>query len=284
MTATRGWPPSPSDGPGAHADGGVESDDARSLPLDGGGGVAAADAQHDLGEDRTEADYDRPGGAGAAHHGSATCVKVEVGARLAPSDAGTPTAAGEGGEALPVPSDAGDGDARPVTSGSRPLEKGTEADDGLPSFSPDVAESPAGPDDEQGPEGAVTPSPNGETPLINDGLSLLPLADETRGIDDQDGGTRTPEVGGEGLARYEGAAAVGAPPPGVVSPPAVTVFGGGLGAAIGPGSPGDAIVAHPVEVSESDSDLEAPLEAPTPTAPAAPMDDDVRQSAGGALQ
>ena len=125
-----------------------------------------------------------------------------MGARLAPSDAGTHAAADEGGEALPVPSDADDGDTRPVTSGSRPFEERTEADDGLPSFSPDGAtlESPAGPDDEQGPEGVVTPSPNGETPLINDGLFLLSLADETREIDGQDEGTRTPEVGGGGFA------------------------------------------------------------------------------------
>ena len=94
---------------------------------------------------------------------------------------------------------------------------GTEADDGLPSFPPDVAtpENPAGPDDEQGPEGAV---PDDGAPLINDGLSLLSLMDETRGIDGQDEGTRTPEVGGGGLAMYEGAAGVGAPPPGVISP------------------------------------------------------------------
>ena len=132
--------------------------------------------------------------------------------------------------------------------------------------------------------GQFPPSPNGETPLINSGLSLLSLADETRGVEGQDEGTRTPEVGGGGFATYEGAAAACALPPGVVSPPAVTVFGGGLGAAIGPGNAGDANVAHPVEVSESESDLETPLQAPTPTAPAAPMDDDVRQGAGGALQ
>ena len=230
----------PSDGPGAHVDRGVESDDARSLPLGANcaGGVASADAQHDLGGDRNEADDDRPGSAGAAHHGGATRVKAEVGARPAPTDAGTPAAAGEGGVALPVPSDADDGDAHPVTNGSRPLEASTEADDGLPSFSPDGAapESPAEPDGEQGPDGAVPPSPNGETALISDGLSLLSLADGTREIDDQDEGTRTPEVGGEGAATHEGAAAACAPPPGVVSPPAVAVFVGALGTAIGPGS------------------------------------------------
>ena len=123
--------------------------------------------------------------------------------------------------------------------------------------------------------------------MINDGLSLFSLTDGTRGIDGQDGGTRTPEVDGGGLATYGGAAEVGAPPLGVISHPAVMVFGGGLGAAIGPGSAGDANVAHPVGVvgfSESESDLEALLQAPTPTAPAPPVDDDVRQGAGGALQ
>ena len=194
----------PSDGPGPHVDGGVESDNARSLPLGANcaGEVASADAQHDLGGDRTEADDDRPGSAGAAHHGNATCVKMEVDARIAPTDAGTPAAAGEGGEALPVPSDADDGDAHPVTNDPRPLEAGTEADDGLPPFSPDGAatESPAEPDGEQGPDGAIPPSPNGETPLISDGLSLLSLADGAREVDDQDEGTRTPEVGGGGAA------------------------------------------------------------------------------------
>ena len=60
--------------------------------------------------------------------------------------------------------------------------------------------SPAEPDGEQGPDGAVPPSPNGETPLISDGLSLLSLADGAREVDDQDEGTRTPEVGGGGAA------------------------------------------------------------------------------------
>ena len=184
-------PPTPGDGPWAPSDGRVQSGDALSLPLGAScvGGGAAADAQHDFGGERTEAIDDHSGGAGAAHHDGATCVKVEVGVRLAPSGAGTPAAAGEGGEVLPVPSDADDGDVRPVMSGSRPLREGTEADDGLPSFSPDATtpESPAGPDDEQGSEGAVPPSPNGGTPLINDGLSLLSLTDGTRVIDGQDG-------------------------------------------------------------------------------------------------
>ena len=40
-------------------------------------------------------------------------------------------------------------------------------------------------------------------------------------------------------------------------------------------------VAHSVEVSESESDLEAPLQA---SEPAAPADDPVRRAAVGALQ
>ena len=49
-------------------------------------------------------------------------------------------------------------------------------------------------------------------------------------------------------------------PPGVVSPPAVTVFRGGVGATDGAnGADSDANVAHSVEVSESESDPEAPL-------------------------
>ena len=98
-------PLTPGDGPGAHADGGAESGDALSLPLGAScvGRVAAAGAQHDLKRDRTVAGDDRSGGAGAANHDSAACVKVEVRAHLAPPDSGTPTAADEGGEALPRP-------------------------------------------------------------------------------------------------------------------------------------------------------------------------------------
>ena len=278
----------PDDGPGTHGAGGLDTDDTRSLPLDAdcAGGVASADAQHDLGEDRTAAGDDLPGGTGTVHHGGATSVKAEVDARLAPAAVGTGAAADADGEALPVPSDADDGDAHLVAGGSRPLEASTESEDGLPSFSPDGAapESPADPDSEQGPDGAVPPSPNGETPLISDGLSLLSLADDARRIAGQDGGTCTPEAGSGRAATYEGTATACVLPPGVVSPPAVAVFGGGIGATNGPDSAGDANVAHLVEVSGSESDLEAPLQAPTPTAPAAPADDPVRQAAGGALQ
>ena len=241
--------------------------------------------------DRAETIDDRSGGAGATHHDGAIRVKVEAGVRLASLGGDTPAIAGEGGEVLPVPSDADDGDAHPVMSGSRPLGEGTEADDGLPSFSPDIAapENPAGPDDGQGAEGAAPPSPNGGTPFINDGLSLLSLADGTRGIGGQEEGTRALEGDCGGLAARAGAAGAGAPPPGVVSPPAVAIFGGGFGAAIETGSDGNANVAHSVEVSESESDLEtsplAPVPtAPLPTAPAAPVDDDVRLGAGGAFQ
>ena len=61
-------------------------------------------------------------------------------------------------------------------------------------------------------------------------------------------------------------------------PPSVTVFGGGLGAAIGTGSDGNANVAHSVEVSESESDLE------TRPRQQHPVDDGVQRGAGGALQ
>ena len=184
-------------------------------------------AQHGLGVDRAEAIDDRSGDADATHHGGAIPVKVEVSVRLASSGGNTPATAGEGGEALPVPSDADDGDARPVMNSSRPLGEGTEADDGLPSFSLGVTapENPAGPYDGQDAEGAAPPSPGGGTPSINDGLYVFSLADETRGIGGQDEGTRAPEGDGGGRAAYAGAAGAAAPPPGVVSPPAVTFFG-----------------------------------------------------------
>ena len=248
-------------------------------------------SQRDPEVDRDGAIGELSGDVVAAHHDGAIRVKVEAGVRLASAGGGAPAAAGEGGVALPVSSDADDGDASPAMGDSRLLEEGAEAADGLPSFSPDVAApgNPAGPDDERGAEGAAPPSHGGETPSIDGGLSLLSLADGTRGIGSREEGTRTPDGGGGGLAAYAGTAGTDAPPPGVVSSPAVTVFGGGFGAAIEAGGDGSANIAHSVEVSGSESDLEssppAPAPAaPAPTAPAAPVDDGVRLGAGGALQ
>ena len=121
-------------------------------------------------------------------------------------------------------------------------------------------------------------APKPRTASISDGLSLLSLADDARRALGQDEGAHTPEADSEGVATYEGATSACEPPPGIVSPPAVTVFGGGIGATNGSnGDGGDANVAHSAEVSESENDLEAPPPAP---APAAPSDG----SAGGALQ
>ena len=62
------------------------------------------------------------------------------------------------------------------------------------------------------------------------------------------------------------------------SPPPVTVFGGGIGNMSGTdNATGDANVAHSVEVSESESDMEAP----SPAAASAVLLDGLAQ---GALQ
>ena len=66
-----------------------------------------------------------------------------------------------------------------------------------------------------------------------------------------------------------GAAGLGAPPLGVVCPPATTVFGGVIGVALEADSGGNANVAHSVEVSESESDLGTSPPAPVSVAPEA---------------
>ena len=189
-------PPTLDGGPETHGTGESPTYDARSLPLDAdcAGGVAAAGAQGDPGEDHTAAGNDLPFCTGTDHHGGSTSIKAEVDARPAPAGVGTGATASAGGEALPVPCDANDGDAHLDTDGSRPLEASTEAEDGLPSFSPDGAapESPADPDGEQGAGGPIPPSPNGETHSISDGLSLLSLTGDARRITGQDEGARTP--------------------------------------------------------------------------------------------
>ena len=213
-----------------------------------------------------------------------------MGTHPASPDDDAPAASGRGGEALPVPSDADDGQARLDTDGSRPLEDASEADDGLPSFSPgDVApESPTGPGDALF-EAATAPAPpGGETPSINDGLSLLSLADGSRGAFGLGGGACTPEAGDGGHTLRAEAAKLDVPPLGIVSPPATTVFGGGIGVALEAISGGNANVAHSVEVSESESlgtSPPAPASgAPEATATAAPVGNATSPSPESALQ
>ena len=83
-------------------------------------------------------------------------------------------------------------------------------------------------------------------------------------MDGQGDGNHTPEARGFGFPPCAGATGPGAQSHGVVSPPATTVFGDGIGVAPPADGGSNANVAHSVEVSESDSDLGA--SPPTTTA------------------
>ena len=167
-----------------------------------------------------------------------------------------PAVLGTDGEALPVPCESDDGDVQLGTGSPRPPGASTEAEDGRLSFSLVGMEpvSPAGPDAVQGTDGLGPSSPTNGAPSISDKLSLLSLAEGAGGALGQDEGI-TPRGQSTGAVRRT----MGRPwpvsrPPGVVSPPAVTAFGGGIGATDGAnGADSDANVAHSVEVSESES-------------------------------
>ena len=104
--------------------------------------------------------------------------------------------------------------------------------------------------------------------MISDELSLLSLAEGAGGAFGRDEGAQPPGADNGAGTTYDGAAVTCAPPPGIVSPPAVTVFGGGIGATDGAnGADSEANVAHSLEVSESESDPGVPPPAPAPAAP-----------------
>ena len=173
--------------------------------------------------------------------------------------AGDPTPGDEmAGAALPVP-DGADGDGRPPVEGNGRHDAGaTGTDDGLPSFEDEeVGASPRGSD--AGLPGGSPPGTPGPT------------------LDDCD-----PPVAGvpvtDGL------------PHGAASPPATTVFGGGIG-----GEPADvddddggAGVRHRVPLSDSDSDLGASSSANAGTAGTAAVQEGGAApsppGSGGALQ
>ena len=204
-------------------------------------------------------DDGRPGGSSAGHHEGAVQVKLEAGARPSSPGADVLTDNGASGEAFPVPSDAGDGETHFDTGVGQPLEGASGDDDGLPSSSP-VDEAPAslaGPGGASLGVAAALASPGDEASTAGDDLLLLPPAGGGRGVDGPGGEARTPEAGDGCLASCVEATGPGAQPHGVVSPPATTVFGGGIGVALGADGCGCTIVAHSVEVSESDSDLGA---------------------------
>ena len=182
-----------------------------------------------------------------------------------PRGADVPSGSGASGEALPVPSDAGDGEAHCDAGGDRPLEGASGTDDGLPSFSPidEVPASPAGLGEAVLGAAAVYDTPGEEAPAPGRDLPLFSPADEGHGEGGQVDGTRSPKAGACGFPPCTWAAGPGAQPHGVVSPPACTVFGGGIGVAPTADGGSNANVAHSVEVSESDSDLGASTPATT---------------------
>ena len=263
--------------PGAYSDVEAHGDRVLLLPLGAVcvGGGASAVAQQDPGSGRCGTADGRPGGIGVAHHDDAVQVKLEVGAHPSSPGADAPADTDASGEALPVPSDADDGEARLDTGGDQPPEGASGADDGLPSFSPvdEAPVSPAGTGDASFGTTAAPASPGDKAPTAGDDLPLLSLAGGGRGVGGSSGGTRTPEAGDGGRPSCVEAAGPGGLPHGVVSPPATTVFGGGIGVALGAGGCGNANVAHSVEVSESESDLGASPPVTTAAAEAAAMAD-----------
>ena len=199
-----------------------------------------------------------------AHGDGALPAKLEADAPPSPPGAGAPSGSGAPPEAPPVPCDEGGGGMQYDGGSERPLGGASEADDGLPSFSP-TDEAPA---DLPAPDDAVLGAtdahntPDEEAVAQGHDLPLLTAADEGHGEGGQVGGTQPPRAGASECPPNERTTGAGALPHGVVSPPAVTVFGGGIGVAPTSGSDDNTNIAHSVPLdSDSDSDLGAPAPA-----------------------
>ena len=119
-------------------------------------------------------------------------------------------------------------------------------------------------------------------------LPLLADADEGHEEGGRVDGTRSPGAGAGGFPPCAGATGAGAQPHGVVSPPATTVFGGGIGVAPTSGAGDNANIAHSVGISDSDSDLGVSTPATTAAnetaATEGPGDAPSLPGFGGALQ
>ena len=216
--------------------------------------------------------------------------QVGDGARPSPSGVDAPSGGEAAAGALPVSNGVNDRGAPYGAADGRLLEGASGADDGLPSFSP-IDEEPANP---AGPDEAVlgtaaVHSACGEGVTAR-GRDLPLLADADGG--QEEGGridvTRSPGAGAGGFPPCAGATGAGAQPHGVVSPPATTVFGGGIGVAAAAGAGGNANIAHSVGISDSDNDLgvSTPAAAATDGMAAAegPGDAPSPPGFGGALQ
>ena len=222
-----------------------------------GGGASSATQQGPDTGGGTEGSL--PGDDGVACRDGALRVKLEADTRPSPPGADVPSGS------VPVPSGAGDGGAQCDAGGDRPLEGASGTDDGLPSFSPidGAPASPAGPGEAVLGATAVHDTPGEEAPALGRDLPLLSPAGGGHGEGGQVDGTRSPEAGACGFPLGTWATGPGEQPRGVVSPPACTVFGGGIGVAPTADGGSSANVAHSVDVSDSDSDLGASTPATT---------------------
>ena len=194
---------------------------------------------------------------GAAHRDGTLRVKLETEARPSPSGVDAPPVGGAPAEALPVPSGVSDGGVRCGAGDDRLLEEASGADDGLPSFPPIDEEpaSPAGPGEAVLRTAAAHNTRNEEVTARGRDLPLFTNTDEGHEEGGRVDGTRSPGAGAGGFPPCAGATGTGAQPHGVVSPPATTVFGGGIGVAPASGAGDNANIAHSEGISDSDSDL-----------------------------
>ena len=198
-----------------------------------------------------------PGDDGPAHRDGTLRVKLETEARPSPSGVDAPPGSGAPAEALPVPSGVGDGGVRCGAGDGRLLEGASGADDGLPFISP-IDEEPANP---AGPGEAVLGAAAAHNTRSEEATArgrdppLLTNADEGHGEGGRVDGTRSPGADAGGFPPCAGATGPCAQPHRVVSPPATTVFGGGIGVTPAFGAGDNANIAHSVGISDSDSDL-----------------------------
>ena len=229
-----------------------------------GGGVSSAE-QHGFHDGDSGVDG-FPGDGDAAHDG-ALRVKLETEARPSPCGVGEPAGDETAVGALPVPSGASGGEAPCGAADGRLLEGAPGADDELPFFSPVDGEptSPAGPEGAALGTAAVHDAVDEGATARGRDLPLLAGADGGQEEGGRDDGTRFSGADANGFPSCAGATGAGALPHGVASPPATTVFGGGIGVALAFDADDNANIANSVPL-DSDSDSGLGVSAPAATA------------------
>ena len=199
-----------------------------------------------------------PGDDDAGHHDGSLRVRLEAEARPSPSGLDVPAGDEAAVGALPVPSGAGGGEAPSGVTDSRLLEGAQGADDELPFFSPVDGEPPSPTEPEELVLEAATVHDAVDEGATAHGRGPHLLAGADGG---QDGGgladgTQSFGADASGSPSCAGATGAGALPHGVVSPPATTAFGSGIGLAPTSGAGDNANIAHSVLLdSDSDSGL-----------------------------